>query len=224
MPMSQHTLSLARNALVASNHPSLAPVLACDKPVAVAMVAKNGKQLDEDALLVARVQRGESSAFDELVRKHQGMIAALLHRFAGRPADVEDLVQETFLRVHKALPRWTPEQPFVHWLRRIAVNIGRDYCRARARRPIGEEMPSDDRLPATRGGDPSTQAALAEVRQLLALLPPDDCTLLTLQYLEEIPLAEIADMLGWSLINTRVRGFRARRRLQQLLIQHGYTP
>lgn len=180
--------------------------------------------VDEDAPLVARAQAGDLAAFDAIVRRHQSMLAGLLHRFAGRPADVEDLVQETFLRAHRALPRWTPEQPFVHWLRRIAVNIGRDHCRARARRPRGEELPADDCLPAAGGADPSAQAALAEVRDVLAQLPPDDCTLLTLQFLEGLPVSEIASLLGWSLINTRVRSFRARRKLQQLLQQHGYQP
>lgn len=198
--------------------------LANDAPAPTVPGVPPAAPTDEDAPLVARAQAGDLAAFDVIVRRHQGMLAGLLHRFAGRPADVEDLVQETFLRAHRALPRWTPEQPFVHWLRRIAVNIGRDHCRARARRPLGEELPADDSLPATGDADPSAQAALAEVRDVLAQLPPDDCTLLTLQYLEGLPISEIASLLGWSLINTRVRSFRARRKLQQLLKQHGYQP
>lgn len=208
----------------AMSDPGAQPPLANPVPAPTLARVPRAAPADEDAPLVARAQAGDLSAFDEIVRRHQSMLAGLLHRFAGRPADVEDLVQETFLRAHRALPRWTPEQPFVHWLRRIAVNLGRDHCRARARRPLGEELPADDCLPAASGADPSAQAALSEVRDVLAQLPPDDCTLLTLQFLEGLPVSEIASLLGWSLINTRVRSFRARRRLRQLLQQHGYQP
>ena len=176
---------------------------------------------DADAPLVARAQGGDRSAFDELVRRHQGMLAGLLHRFASWPADVEDLVQETFVRAYRYLPRWEPQQPFVHWLRRIAVNLGRDHCRARARRLPTEQLPDDDVLPPPSVA-PAAEAALAHVREVLAELPPDDCTLLTLQYLEGLSLSEIASLLGWSALNTRVRSFRARRRLQKLLEHHGY--
>ncbi|HEY9248991.1 MAG TPA: sigma-70 family RNA polymerase sigma factor, partial [Rariglobus sp.] len=82
-----------------------------------------------DELLVDRARQGDLHALDQLIRRHQPEVARLLWRFARRHADLDDLVQEVFLRVVRALPRWQPRQPFAHWLRRVTVNVGRDHCR-----------------------------------------------------------------------------------------------
>jgi RNA polymerase sigma-70 factor (ECF subfamily) len=178
--------------------------------------------VESDERLVAAAQAGDQAAFARLVRRHEAMLAGLLFRFAGRSADTPDLVQETFVRVYRQLPRWRPEAPFVHWLRRVAVNVGRDFCRARARRPMGDPF-EDDQL-AEPAGDKGADSAAAEVREVLAQLPPDDCVLLTLHFLEGMTFEAIGDQLGWSTVATRVRAFRARQKLKKLLIRHGYTP
>ncbi len=185
---------------------------------------------DADAPLVARAQAGDARAFDALVVRHQGAIAGLLWRFAGNHADLEDLTQETFVRAYRALPRWTPAAPFAHWLRRVAVNVGRDFCRQRARRPVTQELPAEDHgaaatTLAASGRDTAARdarEAAEQVKRLLAHLAPDDRTLLTLHYLEGMPLREIAAHLGWSLPNAKIRALRARLKLQRLLSQQGY--
>lgn len=193
---------------------SLAGLMAMSEPHAA-------DAAESDETLVAAAQAGDQQAFARLVERHESMLAGLLYRFAGRPADVEDLVQETFLRVYRQLPKWRPEAPFVHWLRRVAVNVGRDHCRARSRRPTGVPLEEANLAEAT-GETGATAAAAGEVRAVLAQLPPDDCTLLTLHFLEDMTFPEIAGHFGWSVIATRVRAFRARQKLQKLLIRHGY--
>lgn len=177
---------------------------------------------ESDESLVAAAQAGDHAAFARLVRRHEGMLAGLLFRFAGRSADTPDLVQETFLRAYRQLPRWRAEAPFVHWLRRVAVNVGRDFCRARARRPAGEPLEGEQWADPATGHEPDSAAA--EVREVLAQLPPDDCVLLTLHFLEGMTFEAIGDHLGWSTVATRVRAFRARQKLKKLLLRHGYTP
>lgn len=204
------------NCVLATAAGHFAPLTAMTEPS-----AEPAAESDEG--LVAAARRGDDEAFGRLVRRHQGMLAGLLHRFAGRPADVEDLVQETFVRVYRQLPRWRPEAPFVHWLRHVAVNVGRDYCRARARRPAGELL--DENLVQPEAIDAqAAHAAAGEVRAVLAQLPPDDCALLTLHFLEGMTFPEIAGHFGWSTVATRVRAFRARGKLQKLLRRHGYEP
>ena len=179
---------------------------------------------ESDEALVASAQAGDHEAFARLVRRHQGMVAGLLYRFVGSAVDVEDLAQETFLRAYRQLPRWRPEAPFVHWLRRVAVNVGRDHYRARSRRP--ESLPLDEaHLPPGEDGASAVRAAAAsEVRAVLRELPENDCLLLTLHFLEGMTFHEIGGHFGWSAVATRVRAFRARRKLHQLLLRHGYTP
>ena len=155
-------------------------------------------------------------------------MTALLHRFAPARADLEDLVQETFVKAWQALPSWQPQRPFLHWLKRIAVRTGLEFCRRRQRSPLARAIPSavDGRdpledLPAEDAA-PAASEALAEAQFLLSHLPPEDRTLLTLLHLEQMPLAEIAEHFGWSRINAKVKAFRARQRLKTLLKRHGY--
>lgn len=178
-----------------------------------------------DELLVDRARQGDLAALDQLVRRHQPEVSRLLWRFARRHADLDDLVQEVFLRVVRALPRWQPHQPFVHWLRRVTVNVGRDHCRREVVRlrwlaepvssPDGSASPAPEATDLS--ADPSACAAAREAKELLARLPPDDRTLLTLHHLEGWDFATIGRHLGWSAPVTKLRAFRARRRLRSLL-------
>lgn len=161
---------------------------------------------------------------DELVTRHHAVNARLLWRFVRTPADLDDLVQETFLRMVRGLPGWRAEQPFAHWLQRIATNTGRDYFRRQSvRRRWLVEPREDDPINAPAleavdpAADPAARAAANEVKTLLAHLPPDDRTLLTLHHLEGWGLAEIAAQFGWTLTATKLRTWRARRHLRSLL-------
>lgn len=175
----------------------------------------------DDAVLVRRAQAGDRGALDALIRRHHAEVARILWRFTRRHADLEDLVQEVFLRVVRHLDQWRAEQPFDHWLRRIVVNLGRDYYRRQAvRRRWQIDLPAEDDAPAPEAvepsADPAARAAAHEVKDFLAQLSPDDRTLLTLHYLEGWDFARIGQLLGWSRPVTKLRAFRARRRLRAL--------
>jgi len=183
---------------------------------------------DDDLPLVRRAQEGDGGAFDEIVRKHQSMITAILHRFAPDRGELEDLVQDTFVRAWRGLDRWRPERPFTHWLKRIAVNTGHEYCRRQSRRPLARagalpapDYESIDPAPA----DPADRhwQAAEEAHFILGHATPEDRTLLTLLYLNEWSLAEIAEHLGWSPAKTKIKAFRARKRLRAILAHYGYT-
>lgn len=154
--------------------------------------------------------------------RHQAAVARLLWRFARDRNDLEDLVQDTFLRMVRSIAHWQPHQPFAHWLLRIATNVGRDYFRRQSvrRRWMVQPPPDADEpileAPST-DADPAARAAANEVKSLLAQLPPDDRTLLTLHHLEGWGLAQIAAQFGWTLTATKLRAWRARNRLRSLL-------
>ena len=178
---------------------------------------------DDDLPMLQRAQAGELEAFDELVGKYQSAMTALLFRFAPERADLEDLVQETFVRAWRGLAGWKPEKPFLHWLKRIAVRVGLEFCRRNKRSPFSRLAADEtilDRL--ADEGKEDGRAASDEVQFILGQIPADDRALIILLHLEEMPMAEIARNLGWTLPNTKVRAFRARRRLRALLSRHGY--
>ena len=113
----------------------------------------------------------------------------------------------------------------MHWLRRVTVNAGRDYCRRQAVRrrwtvdPAHASNDPDAAPPEAvdPGPDPAARAAADEVKAILATLPPDDDALLTLHHLEGWPLADIARQFGWTLAATKLRAWRARARLRTRL-------
>ena len=157
-----------------------------------------------------------------LVERHQAAVARLLWRFVKTRTDLDDLVQDTFLRMVRGLPKWRGDQPFAHWLTRIATNTGRDYFRRQAvrRRWTVEPSPDNEHAPQPEaidpGGDPASRSAANEVKSLLAQLPPDERALLTLHHLEGWSLAHIAEQYGWTVTATKLRAWRARRRLKSL--------
>jgi RNA polymerase sigma-70 factor (ECF subfamily) len=158
-----------------------------------------------------------------LVWRHQDAVARLLWRFVRSKPDLDDLVQETFLRMVRGLPGWSARQPFSHWLLRIATNTGRDYFRRQSvrRRWMVEPAAGESDAPAPEAvdpsGDPAARAAANEVKALLAHLSPDERTLLTLHHLEGWGLGQIAAQFGWTLTATKLRAWRARGRLRTLL-------
>lgn len=161
---------------------------------------------------------------EALVLRHQDEVARLLWRFARNHADLQDLVQEVFLRMVRGLASWRADKPFLHWLRRITVNTGRDYCRRQTvrRRWTVEPTPAADDAPpppeaVDRSLDPAARTAANEVKELLATLPPDDCAVLTLHHLEGWELKDIARQFSWSVTATKLRAWRARARLRALL-------
>ena len=91
-------------------------------PARPATLALVGPATEIDPL-VARAQRGDRGAFTELFRRHRADVARLVFRVLGRPADVEDVVQEVFLQVHKSLGDFRGQSKFGTWLHRVTINV-----------------------------------------------------------------------------------------------------
>ena len=170
---------------------------------------------------VRRAQAGDRVALESLVLRHEAAVARLLWRFVRTRADLDDLVQDTFLRMVRGLSGWRADQPFEHWLLRIATNVGRDYFRRHAvrRRWLAEPVVAEDGTllapeAVDPGADPAARAAASDIKTMLARLTPDERTVLTLHHLEGWDLARIARQFGWTLTATKLRAWRARRQLR----------
>lgn len=165
-------------------------------------------QAEERSWIAASLD-GDRDAFDELVRRYQQRVFRLAGRFFRRPEDVEDVAQETFLTVWRKLHTYAAKAPFEHWLTRVCTRC----CYARLRqRPAPEPLENIDR--PVGPGDPS---APIELERLLAHLKPADRMVLLLLDGEGWSTAEIADRLGWTRTNVKVRAHRARTRLRRLV-------
>jgi RNA polymerase sigma-70 factor (ECF subfamily) len=168
---------------------------------------------DAEARLVRASAAGDEDAFAALVRRHQGRVFRLAGRFFRRPQDVEEVAQETFLRAWLKLGTYSARAPFEHWLTRLCLRCAYDRLRRPGAATSSSPQNLEDSLEAP-GADPN---ARLEVSRLLARLPAADRFLLVLLEAEGWSVAEIAERLGWSQANVKVRAHRARRRLRRVL-------
>lgn len=174
---------------------------------------------DTDQQLVQRAQRGELRAFDLLVLKYQGRIAALVSRYISDPGEVEDVTQEAFIKAYKALPKFRGDSAFYTWLYRIAANAAKNYLVARGRRPAGEASVEDIESFEHSGlvSEVSTPEAVVMGEELAAVvesaleeLPDELRAALTLREFEGLSYDDIAEVLGCPVGTVRSRIFRAR--------------
>jgi len=172
----------------------------------------------------------DEAAARELMEALHPRVAAILANHAPRSCDRDDLEQEVFLRVFRALPDYRPDRPLEHWVSRIALNVCRDAARSASRRPEARWSDLSDaeraafdaaRAPDGPDGGAAIDAGAARtlLDRLLAALSPTDRQIVALLHVEERPVAEIAALLGLSRIHVRVRAFRARTRLRRALAE-----
>lgn len=161
--------------------------------------------------------RGDVDAFETLFRLHQGEVYRWILRIVRDPATAEDLVIETFWRIHRAHARFDAGRSFEAWARRIATNAALDYLRS-ARPEI--ELPDD--LPQPLQPDPGiSQDMRRKTAHAFTRLPPKLRIAATLALIEEQPYKEIAEALGISVGAVKLRVFRALRLLRKSLKQQG---
>ena len=104
----------------------------------------SGDAEESDLVLVKRVQRGDKSAFDLLVRKYQHKVVKLVLRYVRNPAEAEDIAQEAFIKAYRALPQFRGDSAFYTWMYRIAINTAKNSLASRDRSPIDYDLDLTD--------------------------------------------------------------------------------
>ncbi len=177
-------------------------------------------QLSDDDC-IARAQRGDASAFAELVRRFQDRVFRFLLRLTRTREDAQDLTQETFMHAYEALPKWRPDALFSTWLLRIARNLAYDMLRRSQRVDFVTLEPEQEaRLVGTA---PTPEAALHDVQQLrlldaaLSRLPTEQREVLLLREIEQLSYDEIAQVLDVPLGTIKSRIARARLALAETM-------
>ena len=168
---------------------------------------------DLDATLVVRVQQEDEQAFTELYRRHARHIAGVAYRLMGSNADVEDIVQETFVDAAKGIRKIKHPEQFRRWLTRIAVRRSMRLLKRRAERTrLGPELAPSSAM-ATAPGD-SDQADQA--RDALNRMPPKLRIPWVLNRLEGYSLSETAEISRASLATVKRRIADAESRLRRI--------
>ncbi|MGH9764727.1 MAG: RNA polymerase sigma factor, partial [Blastocatellia bacterium] len=175
-----------------------------------------------DDHLAALAHLGSESAFEELFARHRFRVARIAGRFFSRPERVDDVVQDSFVKVYFGLGDYSPEKgaSFAAWLSRIAINSCYDHLRRDRRRPEDsiEHVTEEEalRLRARLHGNgtpPDAEASIISrdlASKLLSRLGPEDRIVLALLDIDGMSVEEISDITGWSKSKIKVRVHRAR--------------
>ena len=178
-----------------------------------------------EAELIAAVLSGDSASFEPLIVKYSPRVFATARRYARRESEIEDIVQEVWLKAFDKLKSFRGEAPFEHWLMRLAVRTCYDFLRGhqRNRESSFSELtePEEDWLDrfavAPELAGEGADAAKLLVGKVLEKLSPPARLVITLLEIEDRSVKEIAAITGWSVPLVKVRAFRARGEMRKIL-------
>ncbi|TXD35210.1 RNA polymerase sigma factor [Lujinxingia vulgaris] len=188
-------------------------------------MAQTEPQFDVDATLITRAAAGDRVAFRQLYERHVGYVAHHVGRLVGPRGDLEDVVQEVFVQVHRCLADYRGDCTFTTWLYRVSRNVAIDHLRRRKK-----TVSLDDWRPLRQSGSSWRRLeARDQLRGLYAAMekmPLDHREAFVLYEIEGMKLREIADLTGDPLNTVASRVRRARQDLREVLeaTQRGERP
>ena len=176
-----------------------------------------------DRELVVAIRAGDRSAFDRLYRRHAPTVARRLRRILGRKEDVEDVLQQTFMEMHRSLDRFDSSRAFAPWLHGISIRVTGTFLRTHKRRwwQVGrddvETVPSAIAPESSPEANAVVDQAAALIWHEVALLPPDKRIAFTLFELEQRTVGEVAELMSTSPQTAWARIQSARERIAKKL-------
>ncbi len=171
---------------------------------------------------VLQVLSGNTSAFAYFVETYQDMAITIAYRICGNMQDAEDVVQESYVKAYRNLLSFRSDSKFSTWLYRIVYNTAITLTKTQMWRGSKETAIED----ASQLADNALETALDEIErkeivaEVMQKMPKGDALLLTLYYLEENPVKEIAKITGLNEPNVKVKLFRARKLFKEMVVSN----
>ncbi len=177
---------------------------------------------DDD--LMRAVTGGDENAFAILVGRHRNWVCRLLNAFTHDPDQAEDLAQEVFHRVHRHADQYKAQGQFVSWLKRIAVNLGKNFL-AQKHRAVLVPLSECQQIAAEGGGtDPlallMAQAVRSEMREAILSLPEGQRKAIVMRYFGAMSVQEIAAAMNCPEGTVKSRLFHGLRRIRSRMTPH----
>ena len=169
---------------------------------------------------VQQVLSGNTSAFAYFVETYQDMAITIAYRICGNMQDAEDVVQESYLKAYRNLHSFRSDSKFSTWLYRIVYNTAVTQAKTQMWRGNKEAAIEEVSLPAdnTPEIDINEMERKEIVAEVMQKMPAGDALLLTLYYLEENSVKEIANITGLNEPNVKVKLFRARKLFKEMVV------
>jgi RNA polymerase sigma-70 factor (ECF subfamily) len=176
---------------------------------------------------LARVRQRDEEAARELVDRLWPLVERIVRAHLNQQSEIQDLMQEVFLKVFSRLDQYRGQVPLEHWVSRVAVSTCLDRLRAQKRRPavlwsdLSEEQQEAIESSQHSGEEnPSLDRASWEVLdRLMGALAPVERAIVTWLDLEQRSIREVCELSGWNAGVVRIRAFRARRKLKALYLE-----
>jgi RNA polymerase sigma-70 factor (ECF subfamily) len=182
----------------------------------------------EDVRLMRLVSGGDTGAFEELIERHQSLVAGTVARMLGSNSDVEDIAQQVFIRVWKSARRYVPRAKFTTWLLKITRNLVFNEMRRSKRHahvPLQTE-PGAEEFPLKDTTNPTPDVSLLEnelqraIEEAITELPESQRMALVLRRYEQLSYEQISDILDLSVPAVKSVLFRARTELRARLSRY----
>jgi RNA polymerase sigma-70 factor (ECF subfamily) len=195
------------------------------KGLFVGLINESKMDRSEEKTVIRSVLDGDTAAYESLIAQYQPRVFATARKYARRESEVEDIVQEIFIKAFKKLDSYREEAPFEHWLMKISVRTCYDYLRKYQRSKVSSfsditqddfdllDLYGEDEHPARE----NQEAVSKLINDLLEQLQPAARMVITLLDIEGKSVKEIAKMTGWSVSLVKVRAFRARKEMRKIL-------
>lgn len=191
---------------------------------------------NNDQYIIEQIINGDTNSFSVLVDRYKDLVFTLALRMVKNREEAEEVSQDTFIKAYKSLDKFKGDSKFSTWIYKVAYNTSLDrikkYKKAQLSVPIDEFTEKDVKTIETALDVIERDEKNKAIQKCLNKLPSDDAFLLTLFYFEEQSLEEIANIIGLTANNVKVKLFRSRKKLatimkQQLepeIINHYTTP
>lgn len=178
-----------------------------------------------DIDIIESIKHGNTADFSLLINRYKDRAYSLLKRLLKNEMDAEEALQDSFLKVYNSIKDFRQDSKFSTWFYRIVYNTGLTII-ASKRRKIEQEMTSIDETFELGNYDNEiyavTENAQAYVLKMVDKLPLRNALVVILFYVDGLSLNEISQVLGTSLVNTKVLLHRSRNALRDLLLKHNY--
>ncbi|MSP25581.1 MAG: sigma-70 family RNA polymerase sigma factor [Myxococcales bacterium] len=184
----------------------------------------------EESAFVARLVARDESAYNELFELYERRVFGLVFRMLGKRSDAEEITQDVFVQVFRAIESFRGDSKLSTWLFRIAVNLSKNRMKSNARRGAGRELELDDvaernafsaavgvSVGRVRRPDETVETEQLEalVRRAILELEPEHRQLVILRDVEDLSYEEIADVTGLALGTVKSRIHRGRAQLRE---------
>lgn len=185
----------------------------------------------EDIAIVGAILNGQTRLYAKIQKKYNRMITSVIRRVVNNEQDIQDLVQETYIKAYQALSSYDSKYSFSSWLMKIATNHAIDFLRKRKLETVSianQSIENDEDDYIIQIPDPNllpdqnlTQKELSEtINSILAGLPENFRQIIVLRFQQELDYNEIAEKLKIPLGTVKATLFRAKKMMSALLIKH----